>query len=172
MMKKEALEFFSIGQQIFGICPHSGEFFRLSDCKVYQKKRPPKDWFENERLEEKRLDHYKLKTDEMRLPLQLRAIEKGRLAAKLAVKKLDPVFASLKLDPDDAKVIFHPIDYIVFNGMKNGSSRMKNITLLDRVAVSSEHRQIQKSIAAVVAKKKYEWQTLSIDEKGSIMAKK
>ena len=171
-MKNETLEFFSIGQQIFGICPHSGEFFRLSDCKIYQKKRPPTDWFENEQAEMERLGQYEQKTDEMEGALRLRAVAKGRLAAKAAVKKMDPVFAGLNLDPDDAKVIFHPIDYIVFNGMKGGASRMKNITLLDRIAVSTEHKQIQKSIAIAVAKKRYEWKTLTISQDGSITSKK
>ena len=68
----------------------------------------------------------------------------------------------------DAKVIFHPIDYIVFNGMK-GSDSIKNIVFLDRIAISPNHRQLQKSIGRVIEKENYEWLTLRVREDGCII---
>jgi predicted Holliday junction resolvase-like endonuclease len=46
--------------------------------------------------------------------------------------------------PDDAKIIFHPIDYVVFDGMKKES--IKNIILLDRQEKGTDHRALQRSI--------------------------
>ena len=60
-----------------------------------------------------------------------RGREKGRAQAKRLVRKIDPVFTPRKLNPDDAKVIFHPVDFLVFNGMKRAGP-MRNLLLLDR----------------------------------------
>ena len=94
--------------------------------------------------------------------------EKGRKLAQLAVKKVDPIFTPRKLNPDDAKVIFQPIDYVVFNGLKNGS--IKNIILLDREAKEQPHRRIQESIERVIDGKNYEWQTLRVNNSGEVKA--
>jgi predicted Holliday junction resolvase-like endonuclease len=88
---------------------------------------------------------------------------------QLAAKKIDTVFTPCKLNPDDAKVIFHPIDYIVFNGMNTATS-IKNIVLLDRQARELEHRKIQKSIERVIDRENYEWQTLRVRKDGRIEA--
>lgn len=37
------------------------------------------------------------------------------------MKQVDKVIHPQKLNPDDAKVIFHPVDYAVFNGMKDSN---------------------------------------------------
>lgn len=63
-------------------------------------------------------------------------------------------------------MIFHPVDYIVFNGMKENS--LKNLLLLDRETKSTEHRMLQRSIERVIEKGNYEWQTLRVLEDGRI----
>ncbi len=63
--------------------------------------------------------------------------------------------------------MFHPIDYIVFKGMKDSDS-IKGILLLDREAKDGNHRTIQRSIEKVVEHENYEWQTLRAQEDGKI----
>ncbi len=65
------------------------------------------------------------------------------------IRRVDPVFTPRKLNADDAKVIFHPIDYVFFNGMKKGSS-IKNVVLLDRQEKWKSHQFLQRSIERVV----------------------
>ena len=166
-MESDVLKFFALQRQIFGICPKCQDFFRLSDCKIYIKKKPVADWMDKITLEEDRLDDAEEKLEEKKKDLQKKAQEKGRKRAQLVVKKIDPIFTPRKLDPDDAKVIFHPIDYIVFNGMKKADS-IKNIILLDRQEKGTEHRGLQKSIEKVVEHENYEWQTLRVQEDGKI----
>lgn len=166
-MESDVLKFFALQRQIFGICPKCQDFFRLSDCKIYIKKKPVADWMDKITLEEDRLDDAEEKLEEKKKDLQKKAQEKGRKRAQLVVKKIDPIFTPRKLDPDDAKVIFHPIDYIVFNGMKKADS-IKNIILLDRQEKGTEHRALQKSIEKVVEHENYEWQTLRVQEDGKI----
>jgi predicted Holliday junction resolvase-like endonuclease len=71
------------------------------------------------------------------------------------------------LNPDDAKVLFHPVDYVVFKGMKSAGP-IKEIAFLDRETKSKERRTIQKSIERAVEKEHYEWLTIRVNEDGSI----
>jgi predicted Holliday junction resolvase-like endonuclease len=165
-MKSDVVKFFALQRQIFGICPKCEDFFRLSECKIFKKK-PVPDWKDKITLEKDRLDEAEEKLEEKKKELQRKAQEKGRISASLAVKKIDPIFTPRKLNPDDAKVIFHPIDYIVFNGMKSPEP-IKNIILLDREEKGTDHRALQKSIEKVVEHENYEWQTLRVEEDGKI----
>ncbi|MEM2941638.1 MAG: Holliday junction resolvase-like protein [Thermoproteota archaeon] len=166
-MKSEILKFFTLQRQIFGICPHCNDFFRLSDCNIYLKRRPAPDWLDEINREKERLSKLGEKLEEKRKELQRKAQKEGRREAQKVIKRIDPIFTPRGLNPDDAKVIFHPIDYIVFNGMKNGDS-IKGILLLDRETRDSTHRSLQRSIEKVIERESYEWQTLRVQEDGKI----
>lgn len=174
-MRKELLNFFSLLRSIFGVCPHSGEFFRLSDCKIYLKSKPTSDWMDKLEATERRLELLEEKFSSKEKSLRMQAREKGRKTANQTINKLDKVFKPLKLNPDDSKVIFHPVDYIVFNGMKipytprqsiNGP--IKSICFLDRQVKDKTNRAIQRSIEKAIEKEKYDWQALRVIEDGRI----
>jgi predicted Holliday junction resolvase-like endonuclease len=166
-LKDDLLKFYAVQRQIFGICPHCLEFFRLSECKIFLRKKPVPDWLD--KIDQKliTLDNIEAKLDEAEAELREKAREKGRRIALKTVRKIDPVFTPRKLNPDDAKVIFHPIDYIVFNGMNEAES-IKNVVLLDRRAKQKDRRLIQRSIERVVERGNYEWRTLRVHEDGRI----
>ena len=166
-MKSEIVRFFTLQRQIFGSCPKCEEIFRLSDCQIYLKKKPVMDWMHRLNLESERLAEREAKIDEKEEEMREKAREKGRQKAKKVIKKIDRIFAPRKLNPDDSKVLFHPIDYIVFNGMKSANA-IKNIVLLDRKVEGSSHRQLQRSIERAVERENYEWQTLRVLEDGKI----
>jgi len=163
----DLINFYSIQRQIFGICPCCNDFFRLNDCKIYIKKKPPLDWMDKIDIENDRLKRSKERLLEMEDKIREKARLEGRRLANRILRKIDPVFTPRKLNPDDAKVIFHPIDYIVFNGMKKNKS-IKNIILLDRQTKKGEEKKIQKSVEKVIEKENYEWQTLRIQENSEI----
>lgn len=166
-MTKEILNFFQIQRSIFGVCPHSGEIFRLSDCKIFLKTKPKRDWMDVLKRKELRLEKLDERIEESRKRLEELAHQRGRRLAQAAVRKLDPVFAPRNLNSDDAKVIFHPIDYLVFKGM-NGEDSIKRILLLDREARSAARRRVQRSIEKVVDEEKYEWLSIRVLEDGTI----
>lgn len=166
-MNVDIIKFFTAQRHIFGICPRSGRFFRLSDCRIFLKEKPALDWMEKLHLQVQKLDEAEIRLDAKKEGLRERAREKGRQLARLAVRKIDPIFTPRKLNPDDAKVIFHPIDYIVFNGMKNAET-IKNIVLLDRQARQANQRSAQRSIERVIERGNYEWRTLRVREDGKI----
>ncbi len=166
-MIRDILFFFAAQRNIFGICPRSGELFRLSDCKVYLKGKPRKDWMDNLDSVGRKLDLADEKLDQKEESMREKARKKGRRLADLAIRRIDSVFTPRHLNPDDAKVIFHPVDYIVFCGMK-GDGPIKRIVLLDRIPKSSEHRRVQESIANALDKKQCEWKTIRVHQDGKI----
>lgn len=170
-MKSDIHKFFALQREIFGICPDCQNFFRLSDCKIFSKKKPVLDWMDEIKLENERIDT--LFSDQLEKEEEFRekAREKGRCEASETIKKIDPIFTPRKLNPDDAKVLFHPIDYIVFNGMKE-TKEISNIVFLDRQTKQTYHRRVQESIEQVIDKENYEWQTLRVHEDGKIKVEK
>ncbi len=166
----QIVDFFSIHRQIFGVCPHAGcgEIFRLSDCHIYLRKRPVSDWLDALDLMDAELASLEEKLQEKEAAMREKAREKGRRFAQKAVRRIDPIFTPRRLNPDDAKVIFHPIDYVVFNGMKK-SAQMKNIILLDREGVTAEQRRLQRSIQKTVEKGRFGWQTLRVTNDGTVI---
>lgn len=165
-MKNNMLKFFRLQRQIFGICPNSGGFFRLSDCRIAGREIPEPDWMDKMDLSSKRIDkqeeNLSAKESEMRA---VATLEGKKLANKVA-RKVDKIFTPRKLNPDDCKVIFHPVDYIVFNGDKVND--IKNLIFLDRKIKSPKNRVLQHSIRKTVEKENYEWLTLRVENSGSI----
>ena len=168
-MQKEVLNFYSTLRHIFGVCPYCGEIFRLSDCKLFQKKKPDIDWKEKIDNEIKRLDILEETIKEKIEATREVARIIGRKNADKLVRKLDTIFSPLKLDCNDCKVIFHPIDFIVFKDMHNGGDcAITEILLLDKDNKSGPYKTIQKSIEKVVQTKTYEWLTLRVENNGQI----
>jgi predicted Holliday junction resolvase-like endonuclease len=125
------------------------------------------DWMDKLDLESQRIDKVEERIEEKQEAMREKGREKGRKEASRLIRKIDRVFTPRKLNPDDAKVVFHPIDYVVFNGMKDGSS-IKNIVLLDRITNSPDHRNLQKSIEKTIERGNYDWLTLRVLGDGSI----
>jgi len=169
-MQNQVIEFYSSLRQIFGVCDCCGEIFRVSDCKLYQKKKPAVDWKEKIDSEISRLDRLEEKLQKKIELAREAAREAGRKGADKLVKKIDPIFSPLRLNPNDAKVIFHPVDFIVFNGMNSnsGDTTIKNLVLLDKNNRKGEYQKIQSSIDKAVNKANYEWLTLRVEENGTI----
>jgi predicted Holliday junction resolvase-like endonuclease len=168
-MKQELVGFYRVQRNIFGICPKSGNIFRLSDCRVFLGTKPKRDWKDEIDAETNRLDRVEERLYAKEGELRDASRKKGREQAIKTVKRLDPVFTPRKLNPDDAKVLFHPVDYIVFNGMK--SDNMKNVLLLDRDGTTKDRKALQRSVEKVVSKGQYEWITISIDGDGRVHEK-
>ena len=166
-MQSDMVKFFALQRQVFGICPCCGQFFRLSDCTVFLKRRPVTDWMDELEKKQLRIDRGYEKLAEIQHELREAAREKGRRLARKTIRKVDPIFTPRRLDPDDAKVLFHPVDYIVFDGMKNKKA-IRRIVLLDREARNKQHRTLQRSIEKTLERENYEWATVQIGDDGSV----
>lgn len=170
-MEKEIITFYSALRQIFGVCNTCEEIFRLSDCKLYQKSKSETDWKESLDKEILRLDKLEQKLLEKIEESKIAAREFGRKEADKQIKNIDTIFSPNKLNPNDAKVIFHPVDFLVFNGMNNsnGDATIKNLIFLDKNDKTGENAIVQKSIQKAIEKESYEWLTLRVEENGKII---
>lgn len=166
MKDSELLNFFQLQRQIFGVCPNSGTIFRLSECQVYVKKKPLPDWMQKIETTQERINNAHEKLDDREYEIMEKARQEGRKQANRTIRKIDTIFHPLKLNPDDSKVIFHPVDYVVFNGMKSG--QIKNLILLDKTKDSTDKR-LQGSIRKTIEKGSYEWVTLRVEDNGNIV---
>ena len=167
-MIDDIVRFFAIQRNIFGLCPCCNQLFRLSDCKVYLKTKPQKDWMDVIEAEDSRDNRREERIDEIEETLREKAREVGRRTARRMIKKIDPVFAPRRLNADDAKVLFHPVDYVVFRGMKD-SDTVREIVFLDRQTISPNRRRLQKSIEKAVECGKYDWLTIRVQNDGAIV---
>jgi len=170
-MEKEIISFFTSLRNIFGVCYSCDTIFRLSDCKLYQKKNQNLDWKEKIDNEILRLEMLEEKLNEKIELAKIIAREEGRKEADKQIKKIDHIFSPNKLNPNDAKVIFHPVDFLVFNGMNDnsGDANIKNLILLDKNGKNGDNLTIQNSIQNTIEEKKYEWLTLRVEENGKII---
>ena len=62
--------------------------------------------------------------------------------------------------------MFHPVDFLVFNGMKNND--ITNLVLFDREVKERGQKALQKSIEKTVSRENYEWITMRVLEDGSV----
>jgi predicted Holliday junction resolvase-like endonuclease len=169
-MHKEILSFYSALRELFVFCPACEKPHRLSDCKLFQKSKPESDWKEKLDKDLERLGRMEELLEEKIELAREAARLVGRKSADKAIKQIDPIFAPLKLNCDDSKVIFHPLDFIVFHGMKNRDKpcEVTEIVLLDKAAKTGEALEIQKSVEKAVRQKKLEWMTLRVEQDGAI----
>jgi len=167
-MKEEIITFFALQRQIFGVCPCCGKLFRLSDCEISKELgKLPADWMTKYQAANQRLDNIESKIEEKRYEIKEKAKEKGQAAASKMARKADPLFKKLGLKVDDAKIIIHPVDFLVFDGLNTNDNETKRLVFVDEKA-SRDRLKLQKSIEKTVEKEHYEWQTLHIDESGII----
>jgi len=92
------------------------------------------------------------------------ATERGRKAALDASASLDGVFAPRGMVADDAKVLIHPVDFVVFDGM----GRNQDGSEISRVVILDERRDddIQRSIEAAVRDGSYDFNEVRISVEG------
>lgn len=155
---------------ILGICPCCGEVFRLSDAHLFVKGKKPGSEFDKIDRAFVSLARAEEKLDDMEDELREAAREKGRRQAKRKLKKIDPVFSGQGIDPQDVKVIFHPVEYVVFEGLNK--DRFRQISLMAHRPTSREHERVQDSVKKAVRKGNVEFYTLKVAADGGIEAER
>jgi predicted Holliday junction resolvase-like endonuclease len=154
-------------KRVYGICPCCDIPFRLSEATLFTKVAPPKTVFEKideayERAESR------IELFEEREEQQIRDASRrlGRLAAQKRLRKIAPFFVRRKIDPQDVKLLFHPVDYVVFRGMQD--DRCASVDFIDHPPNTRERETIQRSLGRSIAAGNLEWQTFRIGESGDV----
>lgn len=167
-------------QEILAICPCCGDIFRLVDGKlVLQGKQLANNNPYSHLLKmEKQLamEDDKISQAESRFADRFEQqkevlIEQSRKLAKRRLRKIDPVFTQKNIDHQDVKVIFDPVEYIVFKGM--GSDRgINEIKLLSREPSSQKSEKLVQSIEKTVKAGNVSFETLYLKDTGCFDVKK
>jgi predicted Holliday junction resolvase-like endonuclease len=160
---------FSQFSHIFGICPCCGEPFSLSDVRPHLKERRPRSVFDEIGEEEERIDRAVERLGTQEVMLRAKAKEAGMKQAKKRLCEMDSVFSGARLDPQDVKVIFDPVEYIVFDGMKQG--QLRRILLLSQPPTNSARERILTSIAQTIQKGNLAFKTLRVLAGGELKVK-
>jgi predicted Holliday junction resolvase-like endonuclease len=168
-------------QNILGLCPCCGEIFLLTNARlIFTERKENKSKYGLYLSGHKELEVMQLKIEKMQINLdkleekhrqvmediRIESREAGNTNAKRMLKKLDPIFSGRRIDPQDVKVIFDPIEYVVFNGMHGKS--IKRIELVGRKPKNKKEENIEKSINKAIEKGDYNFKVLRIDKDGNI----
>ncbi|HVZ81604.1 MAG TPA: Holliday junction resolvase-like protein [bacterium] len=167
-MRSDIFKFFSLQKRIFGVCHNCNELFRLSDSEVYVKDKPQKDWMDALESKEESINAMEERLNDKQQEMRQAARKKGRDLAQQTIKKIDYIFAPKKISADDAKVLFHPIDYVIFDGLSKPEKPVKKIIFYDRKATTDGQKRVQENLNIVISKKKYEFITLKVSDDGTM----
>ena len=172
--------FFYISEfnNIYGICPCCDELFKLAEASIkFPDKKFPNDPINKIRKEEEfiikeeeKLVKYEEKMYQSLEIARERHRDSGRKKAKQMLRKIDPYFSGRNVNPQDVKTIFHPIEFITFNGL-NSSEYIKNIELVSIKPESKEKELVLKSLIHSIKNGNYKFETLVIDHDGSVHQK-
>jgi predicted Holliday junction resolvase-like endonuclease len=154
-------------KHIYGICPCCGEPFRLSEATLFTKSRPPRTVFEQMQDDQDRLDRQIEKFDEREIDIRDEARRLGQSEARRKLREIAPFFVAKRIDPHDVKLLFHPVEYIVFRGMQ--ADRCASVDFIDHPATDRSREKIQRSLEQAIKAGNLEWQTLRIGEDGRVL---
>lgn len=152
--------------QILGVCPCCAELFYLSEARPYLDGKRPHSIIDGLRAAERRLDNAEQMLSDVELELREKAALSGLRTAKRLLKKIDPVFSGSGYDPQDVKVIFNPITYVVFEGMSR--NELDTISLLAKEPEDKLGERVQESIARAIKGGNVEFKTLHVDQEGKV----
>ena len=166
-------------QEILAICPCCGEIFRLVEGKFVFPKKPLRlsQYLDLLALEkrisvgEERFGRAEERFWE-RLELQReRLARKGQKQAKRTLKKIDPIFSGRAIDPQDVKVIFDPVEYVIFHGL-NSPNGVGYVEFISRQPESRRQETITNSIDRTIKNGNVSFETLRLRNDGSFNVQK
>ena len=163
-MANDAARFFADLSQIAGICADCGQIFRLSDSRPYRLTPPEPSIFDKLESEQGKIDRALERLNAMEGESREQARAAGLKQARRRLRKIDLVFDKLKLDPHDAKVVFDPVDFIVFDGMSRG--KLRKLVLLARPPSTTVTDTLWQSIERTVEKGNFAFRTLRVSREG------
>lgn len=162
------LEAFTGFQRVYGTCPCCGELFRLSEAAIFVSTPPPKTEFDALQEDEDKLQASIARFEDGEEKVRESARTKGREAAKSRLATIAPFFVAKGIDPNDAKVLFDPILYLVFEGMTDGICN--RLQFVDPPPDNSEREKVHRTLAAALRAGHVEWRTLEVQDDGRIVS--
>jgi len=161
-------DFLKEQRHIFGVCPKCGEVQRFTDIHISYVTRYVPDWLDGLELEQERLDRQSANLLSKKEEIRNASLERAKrkiLPTKL--KAVSPLFARVGVSPQDIRTIFHPIDYVCFDGLYS-KDRLKQVLFLDRPPATLAERLIQSSLRRAIHREAFDWATVRVDDEGNV----
>lgn len=152
--------------RILGICPCCGELFRLSEAQLFTRQAPPRTPFDKVDDEQRKLDAAVVRYDAKEQALKDTALAKGQAAARRQLRRVAGPFIQRKIDPQDVKVLFDPVEFIAFRGMAAG--KVTKVVFIDRPATNKAREVVQTSMEKALKNGNYEWKVFRIGADGRV----
>lgn len=156
-------------RNILGVCPHCGEVFRLTDIAISYHGRPRRSWLDSLEEDESRVARAEERFQEKLGAIREEARERGRRQLPRLLRKAEPIFSCRGYFPQDAKALFDPVDFLIFDGM-NRRARVDRVVLFDGPADSRARERVQRSIERAVRAGNYGWDTIRLGKDGRIQS--
>ena len=157
-------------KQLYGFCPCCHELFRLSGADLFIKERAPRTPFDELAATRARLDKQIERFEERESEIRQDAKNRGHKKAARQLRKITPHLYDRAVNPKDIKVLFDPVEYLVFHGLTK--ERCTLIELVDHPAESPQRERAQCSIDAAIKAGNIEWQTFRVELDGRVSAEK
>jgi predicted Holliday junction resolvase-like endonuclease len=88
------------------------------------------------------------------------------LEADRRLEAITAFFKSHDMAIGDIKLLFHPVDYVLFRGLSAGDCTA--IEFIDRETVSTLHERLQRSIDTAIKAGHVSWLTVRIGDDGRV----
>ena len=166
-------------QEVLAICPCCREIFRLVEGKfIFPRKRPKTcEYLEliaregNLSDQDDRLTSAEGRFDKKLEEGRRQLTEQGRTQAKKKLKMIDPIFSAKNIDPQDVKVIFDPVEYLIFHGL-NSEDGVDLVEFVSRSPSTKTQEAIVKSIDKTIRDGDVGFETLHMRDDGSFEIRK
>ena len=97
-------------------------------------------------------------------------VVQGRRKAKRRLRKIDPVFSARGIDPQDVKVVFEPVEYVIFHGLN--STGVTSLEFVSRPPETRSQEVTVTSVDAAIRNGNVEFETLHLRDDGSLEVRK
>jgi predicted Holliday junction resolvase-like endonuclease len=98
--------------------------------------------------------------------LREQAQNAGRKEMQRRLRGLISFFRRQRISLRDMKLLFHPVDYVVFHGLSDGLCRQ--VEFLDCEPVSTAHERLQRSIEKTIDTGNFSWVTMRVADDGQV----
>jgi predicted Holliday junction resolvase-like endonuclease len=117
----DVVSLFQSFRTVLCVCPHCGDLGSLSDLRLRYRGAAPRTWLDSYESDENRLERLEFDFEQKREAIHRAAIQRAASRVpKMVNKCIHDSIACLGFNPYDIKALYHPVDLIVFNGLKNG----------------------------------------------------
>lgn len=154
-------------RSVLCLCPKCEAIMRASDLHMYLRDAAPRTWLDEYEKKELGVESAEKKFDEEKARIKDEAREKGTaLAKKKARECMGGGLARARFDPYDIKAILHPVEFAVFDGMKDGE--LKSVILASRKTGDPRMAALHKAARGAVESGRYDWKLMRVDSRGGV----